>query len=80
MINVKVKPNKAENTVNLIRRFSKRVQGAGILTKAKSIRFKNRDVSSAVKKKSRLKKIEKKIKIEKMLKMGQVIKKRKRRF
>ena len=80
MINVKVKPNKSENTVSLLRRFSRRVQGAGILTKAKSIRFRNREESSFIKKKGKLRRIEKKQQIEKMLKMGQVIKKKKRRF
>jgi hypothetical protein len=80
MINVKVKANKAENSVNLIRRFSKRVQGAGILRKAKSIKFRARSESSFVKKKGKLRKIEKKQKIEKMLKMGQAPKKKKRRF
>ena len=80
MINVKVNPNKAENSVSLIRRFSRRVQGAGILTKAKSIRFRERTKSSYIKKKGKLRRIEKKQKIEKMLKMGQIIKRRKRRF
>jgi ribosomal protein S21 len=80
VINVKVKPNKSENTVSLLRRFSKRVQGAGILSKAKSLRFRERDESSFVKKKGKLRKIEKKKKIEKMLKMGQPIKRKKRRF
>jgi hypothetical protein len=80
MINVKVKPNKSENSVSLLKRFSRRVQGAGILTKAKSIRFKTRAESSFTKKKGKLRKIEKRQKIEKMLKMGQVIKRKKRRF
>ncbi|HJN62752.1 MAG TPA: hypothetical protein QGH03_00780 [Candidatus Paceibacterota bacterium] len=80
MINVKVKANKAENSTNLIRRFGKRVQGAGILSKAKSLRFKDREMSSYVKKKNKLRSIKKRAKIEKMLKMGQVLKKKKRKF
>jgi len=77
---VKVKANKAENSTNLIRRFGKRVQGAGILSKAKSLRFKDREMSSYVKKKNKLRSIKKRAKIEKMLKMGQVLKKKKRKF
>jgi hypothetical protein len=80
VINVKVKANKAENSTNLLRRFSKRVQSAKILSKAKSLRFKGRDVSSAVKKKSKLRSIDKRVKIEKMLKLGQAPKKKKRKF
>ena len=80
MINAKVKANKAENSTNLIRRFGKRVQGAGILSKAKSLRFKDREMSSYVKKKNKLRSIKKRAKIEKMLKMGQVLKKKKRKF
>jgi len=80
MINVKVKANKAENSTNLIRRFGKRVQGAGILSKAKSLRFKDREMSSYVKKKNKLRSIKKRAKIEKMLKMGHVLKKKKRKF
>lgn len=79
MINVKVKVNKAENSTNLLRRFTKRVQSAGILSKAKSNRFRERDKSEYVKKKNKLRTIEKRIKIEKMLKMGQVIKKKGKR-
>ncbi len=77
---MKVKANKAENSTNLIRRFGKRVQGAGILSKAKSLRFKDREMSSYVKKKNKLRSIKKRAKIEKMLKMGQVLKKKKRKF
>ena len=69
MINVKVKANKAENSVNLLRRFSKRVQSAGILGKARSERFRSRTESPYVKKKNRLRSIEKRKKIEKMLKI-----------
>ena len=79
MINVKVKANKAENSTNLLRRFSKRVQSAGVLSKAKSNRFRKRESSEYIKKKNKLRAIEKKGRIEKMLKMGQVIKSKKKR-
>jgi len=80
MINVKVKANKAENSVNLLRRFSKRVQGAKILSKAKSNRFKERAKSTFVKKKNKLRSIVKRQKVEKMLKMGQAPKKKRKKF
>lgn len=45
MIGVSVKKNGNETTPSLLRRFSKRVQGSGIVRKAKSIRYHLRTVS-----------------------------------
>ena len=75
MINVKVKANVSENSVNLLKRFNKRVQSSGVLVKAKSSRFKTRKSSPFVKKKNKLRSIAKRQKVEKMLKMGQIVKK-----
>jgi len=80
MINVKVKANKSENSVSLLRRFSRRVQGAGILGAAKSNRYNERPLSDYVKKKKRLKSIKKKIRVEKLIKLGQMTVKKKRKF
>jgi ribosomal protein S21 len=80
MINVKVKANVAENSTNLLRRFNKRVQSAGILGTAKSLRFRERKASTYVKKKNKLRSIERRTKIEKMLKMGQTIGKDKKKL
>jgi ribosomal protein S21 len=80
VINVVVKSNKTENGTTLLRRFNKRVQGAGVLSKAKSLKFRDRKVSDFVKKKNRLRSIAKRQKVEKMLKLGQAPKKKKRRY
>jgi ribosomal protein S21 len=80
MINVKVTANSNENGVSLLRRFSRRVQGSGIMPKAKSLRFRNRNTSDFLKKKKRLNSISKKTQIEKMIKLGKIPPKRKRRY
>lgn len=80
MINVKVTANSNENGVSLLRRFSRRVQGSGILPKAKSLRFRNRNTSDFLKKKKRLNSISKKAQIERMIKLGKMPPKRKRRY
>ena len=80
MINVKVEANSNENSINLLKRFSRRVKGAGILPKVKSGRFRNRIASDFMKKKNRLRSIERKKQIEKMLKLGIAPKRKKRRF
>jgi len=81
MINVEVQRGNSENGLSLLRRFTKRVQGAGILPRVRSIRFAERAMSSSVKKKKTLKKIKRKEEIETLLRLGKIIPdaKRKRR-
>ncbi len=45
MITVSVEKNENENTTSLIRRFSRRVQGSGVVRRAKGIRFHARAIS-----------------------------------
>jgi len=70
--NVEVTKNNNESSANVIRRFQKRVQGAGILNKVRSGRYYTRIKSRNVQKFARLKKLEKKTIYEKMLKLGKV--------
>lgn len=70
--NVEVKRNNNESTANLIRRFTKRVQGSGIVPKARGSRFFTRTKSRNVQKEARLKKLEKKEKYEALVKLGKV--------
>jgi len=81
MINVEVQRGNSENGLSLLRRFTKRVQGAGILPRVRSIRYAERVMSSSVKKKKTLKKIKRKGEIETLLRLGKIIPdaKRKRR-
>lgn len=69
-VNVETAKTGNENTSSLMRRFTKRVQGSGILQRARSLRFFERSRSSFVKKRRALKTIERRTEFQKMLKMG----------
>ena len=71
-INVQVEKNNNESSANVIRRFTKRVQGAGIVPKVRGGRYHNRIKSSNVKRMARLKKLAKKVAYEKLLKLGKI--------
>ncbi len=70
--NVEVERNNNESAANLIRRFTKRVQGAGIVPKVRGSRFYDRNKSRNTLKEAKLKKLEKKEKYEELLKMGKI--------
>jgi ribosomal protein S21 len=72
MIRVEVRKNPNETTASLVRRFSKRVQTAGILRSAKSRRYQERARSEYVKKKFALKRIERIKEIEHLKKIGKM--------
>lgn len=71
-INVQVEKNNNESSANVIRRFTKRVQGAGIVQKVRNSRYYNRIKSGNVQRMAKLKKLAKKETYEKMLKLGKV--------
>jgi len=71
-INVEVVKNGKENTSGLLRRFTKRVQGSGIVRRVRGIRYNEREMSSYTKKKSTLKRIGKVAKMEKLKKLGRI--------
>ena len=71
-INVEVEKNNNESTANLIRRFTKRVQGAGIISRLRGERYAVREKSRNVRKGLKLKKLERKVVYEKLLKLGKV--------
>ncbi len=58
-INVSVVKSGSENSMSLIRRFTKRVQGAGIVRKVKGIRYYSRAQSKNRRKMSALRRITK---------------------
>ena len=72
MINAEVQKTGNENNVNLIRRFTKRVQGAGILPRVRSLRYATRQVSKYVKKKKTLKVIRRREEVNELIKMGKM--------
>lgn len=71
-INVQVEKNQNESSANVIRRFTKRVQGAGIIQKVRSSRYFNRAKSENVQRVAKLKKLVKKVTYEKLLKLGKI--------
>ncbi len=70
--NVEVARNNNESSANVIRRFTKRVQGSGVIQKVRTGRYHTRIKSKNVQKFARLKKLEKKDVFEKLLKLGKV--------
>lgn len=71
-INVHVEKHSNESSSNVIRRFTKRVQGSGIIPKMRGNRYFSRTKSRNVQKEARLKKLERKEKYEELLKLGKV--------
>jgi ribosomal protein S21 len=70
--NVEVKKNNQESTANLIRRFTKRVQGAGILNRMRKERYHERAKSPLVHRARKLIKLGNKVKYETLLKLGKI--------
>jgi ribosomal protein S21 len=70
--NVQVKKNNQESTANLIRRFTKRVQGSGVLNRLRKERYFSREKSELVVRAGKLKKLANKVTYEKLLKLGKI--------
>ena len=70
--NVEVEKNNNESSANVIRRFTKRVQGAGIVPKVRSSRYHTRIKSKNVQRTAKLKKLGKREAYEKLVKLGKV--------
>jgi hypothetical protein len=68
-INAEVTRTNNENNLNLIRRFTKRVQGAGILPR---VRNASRKLSSYVVKKKALKSLRRREEVAELIKMGKM--------
>ena len=70
--NVEVAKNANESTANLIRRFTKRVQGAGIIPRVRGNRYFARIKSGNVRKSFRLRALKRKDTYEELLKLGKI--------
>ena len=73
--NVEVSKNQNENNLNLIKRFTRRVQGSGILPRVRGIRYSTRKASEYVKKKKTLKVLKRKAEVVELIKMGKMTEK-----
>ncbi|MEI8337975.1 MAG: hypothetical protein WCF92_02400 [bacterium] len=78
-VNVEVIKAGTENNANTIRKFTKRVQEAGILRRVRGIRYKDRNRSKYVTKKKTLSSLDRKAKIEVLIKLGKNVEKPRRR-
>jgi hypothetical protein len=73
MINIEVSKNSNESNTSMLRRFTKKVQGSGILPRVRSIRYATRTESSYKKKVRTLNGLKKKANIEELIKMGKMV-------
>jgi len=71
-INVQINKVGAENTMSVLRKFSRRVQSMGLVRHMRSSRYRNRPLSDAMKKKQALKRIEKRSIREQLIKDGKI--------
>lgn len=78
-VNVEISRGASENNISALRRFTKRVQGSGVLSRVRSKRYSERNRSENVKRKKTLKRISRKENILAQLKMGKVIEKKRGR-
>jgi len=80
--NIRVEKNTTENATSLIRRFTKRVQGAGILRRVRGIRYHERTLSPTITKSKKITSLKKKADREELIKLGKIsdIPQRRRRF
>jgi hypothetical protein len=68
--NVEITKENKDNNMTVIKKFTRRVQEAGIIPRVKSIRYAERSLSSYVKKTKKLKSISNKEKFEELVKLG----------
>lgn len=73
--NVEVVRNPNENTLGVLRRFTKKVQGSGVLPRVRSIRYASRTLSPYKVKKKTLKSLARKAEVAKLIKLGKMTEK-----
>lgn len=72
MINIEVTKGSNENNLSVLRRFTKRVQGAGILNQVRSKRYSERTPSRNTRKAKTIQYLKKKEVIAELIKMGKL--------
>ncbi|HEY4515690.1 MAG TPA: 30S ribosomal protein S21 [Candidatus Paceibacterota bacterium] len=70
--NVEIVKSGLENNLSIIRKFTKKVQGSGVLSRLRSIRYSQRTLSDYVKKKKALKRIKRREVVREAIKMGKM--------
>ena len=72
MINVQVEKNANENGLSLLKRFTRKVQGSGVLMSVRANRYSERKPSKYVTKKHALKQLERRERINELIKLGKL--------
>jgi hypothetical protein len=73
--NIEIEKNSNESNASILRRFTKKVQGSGILPRVRSIRYSGRKLSPYKVKVQRLASLAKKEEIEELIRMGKMAEK-----
>lgn len=71
-VNVEVRNKNNENNMNLIRRFSRRVNNSGVLYKARDLRNHTRNQSKTLQKKQALRSLRRKKEVDRLIKLGKL--------
>ena len=74
-INVEITRNPTENNLSALRRFTKRVQGSGVLPRVRSIRYQTRKLSAYKVKMKTLKVLKRRAEVVKLIKLGKMAEK-----
>lgn len=70
--NAEVTKNDNESAINLIRRFSKRVQGTGLIQSTRKNRYHSRQKSKLVTRKGALKRLARREEVQELIKLGKM--------
>ncbi len=71
-VNAEVMKNEGESTINLIRRFSKKVQGSGLIQRMRSHRYYSRTKSGNVRRAHTLVVIKRREGVQELIKLGKL--------
>lgn len=77
-INVEVTRTGNENNASILRRFTRKVQGSGVLPRVRSLRYELRNQSEYTKKKKTLKVLRRRAEVAELIKLGKLQEKTKR--
>jgi ribosomal protein S21 len=72
-VQAQVEKNENETAINLIRRFSKRVQGTGLIQRVRKQRYFSRPRSRSVRRKHALKVIKRREEVAELIKLGKML-------
>ncbi|MBP6855021.1 MAG: hypothetical protein KBD26_01200 [Candidatus Pacebacteria bacterium] len=72
-VSIEIKKNTNENNASVLRRFTRRVQEAGLLQKVKGNRYSERPLSKLALKKGKLKNLAKRKNVERLKKLGKIV-------